>query len=299
MEHRERTVGRLHPDYAQTLNGMAVFLMNTRNRPEKALPLFLESLQIYQRVFGSDHNELAFAHENIAICILNMLEKRTTDPEATIDKCEGHQKEALRIFKHNNATTQSFPNIYQRISEFHRLAGQFEKCLEWSELLLETFKGTTQIEDGDVKENKRNKALVFLFQGKPTTAVAILKEEKYSPNIYSSFYQTTSTFYKSEDQLKIGLESLQLGLVQYPNDPIFLYNLGHCSALLMQWAESKQYFQKLVEIEPNDVDALIGLGESKKMLGEKDNSDLDKALKKLGSSSDPRVDRINALKKDK
>lgn len=52
---------------------MAVFLMNTRNRPEKALPLFLESLQIYQKVFGADHLEQAFAHENIAICILNMV----------------------------------------------------------------------------------------------------------------------------------------------------------------------------------------------------------------------------------
>lgn len=226
------------------------------------------------------------------------MDKGVTDSEATAEKCEGHQKEALRIFKENKATQQSFPNIYQRISEHYRLSGNFEKACEWSEHLMETFKDSPQLDEGDKKDCKRNKALLYLFQGKPSNAISILKEEQYPPNVYSSFYQTTSTFYKNDDQLKIGLESLQIGLQHYPGDAIFLYNLGHCCSLLKMWLESKSYFQKLIEVEPGDVDALIGLGEAKKQLGEKDTSDLDKALKKI-SSSDPRAERIAALKKDK
>jgi len=298
IEHRERTVGKQHPDYAQSLNGLAVFLMNTKNKPERALPLFLESLAIYQKSYSPTNVELAFAHENIAICMLNMLEKSVPDTESSIEKCESHQLEALRIFKENQATHQSFPNIYQRISEFHRMNGRLEKTLEWSNLLLEVFSGTDLLEEGDRKENLRNQALVFLFQGKSGEAMEILKREKYTPNIYSSFYQTTSTFYKTDEQLKMGMESLQLGLGYYAADDIFLYNLGHCSALLKLWPDSKGYFQQLVTINSNDVDALIGLGEAKKHLGEKDTSELDKALKKL-APGDPRADRINALKKEK
>jgi len=303
LEQRERTVGTQHHDYAQALNGLAVFYMNSRNRPEQALPMFLETMGIYQRVYGNDNNEVAYAHENIAICILNMYDKGNAEshPEANINKCADHQKEALRIFKVNTSVRQSFPNIYQRISEFYRMEGQFEKALEWSETLLETFNDTNLVEESDLQDNKRNRALVLAFQGKMVEANAILREEKYQPGFYSAFYQSVSNSYKTDEQLTVGMEALQLGLQHYPGDIIFLYNLGHCNALLKNWQGAKQYFQKMVDLENKDVDALIGLGEAKIRLGEKDVSDLDKALKLInaGGTSDPRVERIQTLKKEK
>jgi len=272
--------------------------MNTGNKSVKALPIFLETLSIYQKVWGNDHLEVAFTRENIAICILNILEDRGSHPEATIDNCEAHQKEAHRVFLSFNAIKQSFPNIYQRISEYYRNIGNFQKALEWSDILVSSFKGTDLFEVTDEQDQKRNQCLVFIFHGKEQEARDLLKAEKYLPSFYSSLYQSISCYYKNDEQLKIGLESLIIGIEISPNDPIFFYDFAHCYSLMKNWSEAKEYYLKLLKVDPQDIDGLIGLGESKIRSGQKDYSDLDRALKLL-NGDDPRVDRIHALKKEK
>jgi len=63
-------------------------------------------------------------------------------------------------------------------------------------------------------------------------------------------YQSISCFYKQEQHLKIGLDSLSIGIELFPSDPIFFYDFAHCYSLMKKWEEAKEYYTKLLQIDP-------------------------------------------------
>jgi CHAT domain-containing protein/tetratricopeptide (TPR) repeat protein len=65
-EIRGRVLGKLHPDYAQSLTNLAILYMNKGNH-EQAEPLLLQSMNIHEYIFGKEHAEYAKCLYNLAI----------------------------------------------------------------------------------------------------------------------------------------------------------------------------------------------------------------------------------------
>jgi len=67
---REKALGREHPDYAASLNGLAI-LYRVMGQYEKAEPLYLESKAIREKALGREHPDYAASLNNLAILYEN------------------------------------------------------------------------------------------------------------------------------------------------------------------------------------------------------------------------------------
>jgi len=65
LKIREQVLGKEHPDYATSLNNLAM-LYNSQGKYEEALPLYQEALKIYEQVLGKYHPYYALSLNNLA-----------------------------------------------------------------------------------------------------------------------------------------------------------------------------------------------------------------------------------------
>jgi tetratricopeptide (TPR) repeat protein len=63
----EQILGQQHPDYATSLNNLAV-LYQSQGKYEQALPLYQQSLIILKQVLGNQHPHTKIVAENYELC---------------------------------------------------------------------------------------------------------------------------------------------------------------------------------------------------------------------------------------
>jgi len=95
---RERTVGKEHPDYAWSLNNLAILYMKSGSY-EKAEPLYFESKAIREKALGKEHPDYAGSLNNLANLYRDMGSYEKAEPlylelKAIQEKTLG--KESLR-----------------------------------------------------------------------------------------------------------------------------------------------------------------------------------------------------------
>jgi tetratricopeptide (TPR) repeat protein len=64
----EQVLGKLHPDYALSLNNLAG-LYRTQGQYEQALPLYQEALPILTHALGEQHPHTKIAKRNYEACL--------------------------------------------------------------------------------------------------------------------------------------------------------------------------------------------------------------------------------------
>ena len=79
LEIRKRVLGEDHPDYASSLNNLAL-LYRDMGQYEKARPLLQQALEIRKRALGEDHPDYAISLTNLAELYEHMGQYEKAEP---------------------------------------------------------------------------------------------------------------------------------------------------------------------------------------------------------------------------
>ena len=89
MEIRKQSLGEKHPDYATSLNNLAMLYQDMGDYV-KAEPLFQKALEIYKQTLGEKHPDYAASLNNLALLYKSM---------GDYAKAEPLYRQALEIYK--------------------------------------------------------------------------------------------------------------------------------------------------------------------------------------------------------
>jgi CHAT domain-containing protein len=104
---QEKVLGRKHPDYAASLNGLAI-LYRQMGQYEKAEQLYLESIAIREKALGTKHPDYAVSLINLAVLYRNMGQYEKVEPlylesKAILEKNLGREHPSYAGNLHNLA----------------------------------------------------------------------------------------------------------------------------------------------------------------------------------------------------
>ncbi len=115
---RERVLGKEHPDYAKSLNGLAILYDNI-GKYEKAEPLYLEAKAIQEKVLSKEHPDYAKTLNNLAIMYMYMGNYEKAEPlhleaKAVREKALGKEHPDYAISLNNLALLYRNMGIYEK-----------------------------------------------------------------------------------------------------------------------------------------------------------------------------------------
>jgi len=109
----------------------------------------------------------------------------------------------------------------------------------------------------------KNIALILLQQNKTDEAKAAINEaRKDNPTDTSLILTEADLYYKLKDFAKYK-ELVNQALAANPNDADLVFNLGVASTEQMQYDEAEKYYNKVIELKPDYVNAYLNLSDLK------------------------------------
>lgn len=127
----------------------------------------------------------------------------------------------------------------------------------------------------------KNIALILLQQNKTDEAKAAINDaRKDNPNDTSLILTEADLYYKLGDFVKYK-ELVGQALAANPNDADLIFNLGVVSTESKQYDEAEKYYNKVIELKPDYVNAYLNLSDLKL----KPDSKIVEEMNKLGTST--------------
>jgi tetratricopeptide (TPR) repeat protein len=121
LELRKKILGVKHPDYASSLNRLALIYKETWQY-EKAEPLFEEALEIRKKVLGEDHPDFASSLYNLAL--LNRINGKLLKADSMIQRVIAIRKKLLGINHPDYAAAISGLGFTRSLRGLHQEAEQ-------------------------------------------------------------------------------------------------------------------------------------------------------------------------------
>lgn len=127
----------------------------------------------------------------------------------------------------------------------------------------------------------KNIALILLQQNKTDEAKSAINEaRKDNPNDTSLILTEADLYYKLNDFVKYK-ELVGQALAANPNDADLIFNLGVVSTETKQYDEAEKYYNKVIQLKPDYVNAYLNLSDLKL----KPDGKIVEEMNKLGSSA--------------
>lgn len=167
----------------------------------------------------------------------------------------GQPAEAIPFYKDIlHAETLAHENIQLKLAEALSLNGQFEEALIYYQKGLETEKTLDGLFGYGMTAFQTQK-----FQ----TAISALKELKTMDPQYSTLYPVLAQSYHEEGRQEEALATLEEGMKSDEHNERLYYQAGEIAAKLNHWSKAEYYYNELVNLDPDNLEAVKRLMEIK------------------------------------
>lgn len=258
LTQAEKEFGKMHPNYATSLNNLARILLTT-GEYTKAEPLYIETLEIIKTTLGEENQFYASALNNLAIIYKNT---------GNYIKAEPLYIRSIEIYKKGSGESSSeYALSLNNLAVLYHIMGNYEKAEQKYAQALQITKNVVGVNHPDYAKSLNNLAHLYDDIGKYSKAeplflqsLEILKKTlgKNHPdyasalNNLANFYANISDYKKAELLYLQGLEITKntLGL-NHPDYANSLNNLAFLYDKMGQYEKAEPLYIQSLEITKN------------------------------------------------
>lgn len=246
-----------NPEYIEALTKAAdIYFFYAENQPEKAIEYYTESFEYYERAIEA-YNKIK--KEGNFPDIKEMVDDAMLKRRAAWARIfnagqeifgQGKTDEALELFYHISEMTPDSTNVYIMIATIYQTEDDHEQAADY-------FKRIATIDNTDTV-SRNNLALHYFNNQNHAEAIRWYKEiTEIEPDNPETFYNIGFVYLNMENHGEEALESFEKA---YEIDNQFVdaaINVGFTAFDLQKYDKAIQYFQYILEAEPENTDVII------------------------------------------
>ncbi|KAJ7337906.1 hypothetical protein OS493_008065 [Desmophyllum pertusum] len=267
LDIRTKAYGPDHHDVGQTLLSYSALLLSVDAK--KSADAAKRAVEIFEKSLGPEHINTLNAHENAAIALAK---------DEKFDEAHPYFKKSGVMRHKKGQMNSSIPILNSVMADYYLNNGHHEEARQ----LFERLVGTDFVTDrdfaaldfldhdllGDNKPERPYKetldyglekfpSSVMIFgrklpklaeTGDSQRTLTILEKGDFGAEKYNESYQS----FVEKQHRKEGFEIIEAAHEKFPNDTVILHNIASCHAFYKDFVKACIYFEKLLDLEPEN-----------------------------------------------